>query len=198
MHRPFDDPAYLFEPWWPGARMFVFVEDGRVRLQAGHLGDPLEGFPELGEICGLVAGDGLVLDGTLLVIDAEGRPDPEALRRRLDRPAERVGQPGFVAQDLLYADGAQIGRRPYEQRRDTLLTRLHETDWCVVGRAYREEGTTVADALADIGIGTMSARNLAAPYRPGEAGDAWLRVPLEPVAEPARTPSLALIQRLPL
>ena len=24
---PFDDPAYFFEPWWPGIRAFVLVED---------------------------------------------------------------------------------------------------------------------------------------------------------------------------
>jgi ATP-dependent DNA ligase len=195
---PFDDPDYFFEPWWPGTRLLVFVEDRRVRLQAEHMGDPLEGFPELGDIAGLVAGDGFVLDGTLLVIDAEGRPDPEALRRRLDRSSEREGQPGFVAQDLLYADGLSVARRPYSQRRDTLVTRLQETDWCVVGRAYPEEGRTVADALEDIGIDAMSARQRAAPYRPGDAGDAWLRIPLHPVEEPPRRPSLALIQRLPL
>jgi bifunctional non-homologous end joining protein LigD len=196
--RPFDDPAYLFEPWWPGSRLLVFIEGGRVWLQSEHLGDPLEGFPELAGIRGLMAGDGVVLDGTLLVIDAEGRPDPEALRRRIDRPTERVGQPGFVAHDLLFADGIAIGRRPYAQRRDTLLTRLHETDWCVVGRAYPQEGTTVAEALADIGLAVMSARRLDASYRPGDAADAWLRIPLERVEEPARRPSLALIQRLPL
>jgi hypothetical protein len=78
------------------------------------------------------------------------------------------------------------------------MTRLRETDWCVVGRAYENEGTTVATALEDIGLTAMSARRIAAPYRAGDAGDAWLRIPLEPVAEPARRPSLALIQRLPL
>ncbi len=195
---PFDDPDYLFEPWWPGARLLVFVEGGRVRLQAEHLGSPLDAFPELAQMAGLVTGDGFVLDGTLLVIDDEGRPDPDALRRRLDRPGERVGQPGFVAQDLLYADDAALGRRPYGQRRDALTTRLRETDWCVVGRAYPNEGRTVAAALEDIGLTAMSARRIAAPYRGGDAGDAWLRIPLEPVAEPARRPSLALIQRLPL
>jgi bifunctional non-homologous end joining protein LigD len=196
--RPFDDPDYLFEPWWPGSRVLVFVERGAVRLQAEHLSDPLEAFPELTDIRGLVAGDGLVMDGTLLVIDADGRPDAEALRRRIGSPGERVGQPGFVAQDLLYAGGRQIGRRPFRQRRDRLSTLLTETDWCVVGRAYEEEGTTVAEALEELGIEAMSARRLGASYVPGPAGDAWLRLPLE-LAEPvSRPPSLALLQRLPL
>jgi bifunctional non-homologous end joining protein LigD len=196
--RPFDDAGYLFEPWWPGTRLIVFVEDGSVRLQAEHLSDPLEAFPELAGIRDLVAGDGLVMDGTLLVIDAEGRPDPEALRRRIASPSDRVGQPGFVAQDLLYADRRPLARRPFSQRRDRLLTLLTETDWCVVGRAYREEGTTVAEALEELGIEAMSARRLDATYATGSAGDAWLRLPLEPAEPVTRPPSLALLQRLPL
>ena len=43
----FDDPAYFFEPWWPGIRAFVLVEDGTVRLRAEALGDPTAAFPEL-------------------------------------------------------------------------------------------------------------------------------------------------------
>jgi ATP-dependent DNA ligase len=196
--RPFDDPAYLFEPWWPGTRVLVFVERGGIRLQAEHLSDPLEAFPELAGIRELAAGDGLVMDGTLLVIDADGRPDPEALRRRIENTGARVGQPGFVAQDLLYAGGQQLGRRPFGQRRDRLTTLLTETDWCVVGRAYREEGTTVAEALEELGIEAMSARRLTAAYVAGPAGDAWLRLPLEPAEPVSRPPSLALLQRLPL
>ena len=196
--RPFDDPDYLFEPWWPGARVLVFIEGGAVRLQAEHLSDPLHAFPELGELAALVRGDAVVMDGTLLVIDADGRPDPDALRHRLDRPADRVGQPGFVAQDLLHAEGRPLLKRPYGQRRDVLTTLLRETDWCVVGHGYRGEGMTVAEALEELGIDQMSARRLSAPYRAGRAGDAWLRLPLSPTTAPSRPPPLALLQRLPL
>ena len=30
--RPFDDPDWFFEPWWPGASTLAYVEDGRIRL----------------------------------------------------------------------------------------------------------------------------------------------------------------------
>ncbi len=46
---PFDDPGYFFEPWWPGIRAIVLVEDGAVRLRAEALGDPTAAFPELAE-----------------------------------------------------------------------------------------------------------------------------------------------------
>ncbi|MBA2513429.1 MAG: hypothetical protein H0V26_03740, partial [Solirubrobacterales bacterium] len=65
----FDDPDYFFEPWWPGTRAVLFLEGGRARFQTEHLADTLERFPELRELPHHFAGDGLVVDGTLLVLD---------------------------------------------------------------------------------------------------------------------------------
>lgn len=197
-HEPFDDPDYLFEPWWPGTRIHVFAEDGRIRLQAEHLSDPLDAFPELRDLAQRITLDGCVIDATLLVIDADGRPDPDGLRRRLGRPRERVGQPGVVAHDLLYAGGMSLSRMPFGRRRRQLVEVVREADWCVVGRAYPAEGRLLAEALEELGIAGLSARRMSAPWRAGEAGDAWLQVPLAAdEAAPAR-PSLTLIQRLPL
>jgi bifunctional non-homologous end joining protein LigD len=195
---PFDDPAYLFEPWWPGLRLFAFVERGAVRLQAGTLSEPLEAFPELARLPGKLRAEGLVLDGTLLVLDDDARPDPDLLRRRLERPYRRGGYPALIVDDLIYADGRPLAA-PYVERREQLTLTLDESDWCMVGRGYRGEGAMLAIAVGALGIGSLSARRLDARYRRGHAGDAWLRVPIAPshVAAGAR-PSLALILKLGL
>ena len=202
--QPFDDPDYLFEPWWPGVRGIAFVEGGRLRMQIAGLSDPLATFPELGDLPGQVLGDGLALDGTLLVLDDEGRPDAELLRERLSTPVGmrtgrlgRAGRPAYVASDLLWSDGAPWTRRPFRMRRDRLTAVLPEGDRVIVGRAYPGEGTLVADALASLGIDGLSARRLSAAHRSGRAGDAWLRAPVIP-PEPRPRPTLALILRLPL
>ncbi|MDQ3871311.1 MAG: hypothetical protein M3301_06830 [Chloroflexota bacterium] len=196
--HPFDDADYFFEPWWPGSRTILFVEDGEVRLQAEHLADPLHAFPELAAIARQAAASALILDGTLLVLDERGRPDAELLRRRLEGSGADEGQPAFVATDLLHLDERSLTARPFGERRDRLETILPDGPWCVVGRGYPREGTMVAQALQRMGIEAMSARRLSARYLPGDGGDAWLRLPL--VAGPPRQvrPTLTLIQRLPL
>jgi bifunctional non-homologous end joining protein LigD len=196
IEAPFDDPAYLFEPWWPGARALIFSEAGHLRLQVEQLSDPLLAFPELTDLTSRLRVDGVVVDGTLLVLDAHGRPDAELLRRRLERGG-RVGEPAYVATDLLWAEGKSIMRRAYRSRREQLGLLLAEGPRLVVGRGYEGEGTLVAEALAGLGIGSLSARRFDARYRSGPAGDAWLRAPLI-AAVPERLPPLALIQRLPL
>jgi len=195
---PFDDPDYRFEPWWPGTRVLLFGRGGEVRLQVEQLADPLAAFPELRGVGGLLGEDGVIVDGTLMVLDADGRPDADLLRERLAYPEVRNGEAAFVASDLAWAGGRDVTRRPFAERLERLQSLLRETDWCMVARGYVGEGLAVADALASMGLDAMSARHLGSAYRRGPSGGAWLRVPVVPAPVPSRRPTLALIQRLGL
>ncbi len=192
---PFDDPGYFFEPWWPGIRAVVLVEAGAVRLRAESLADPTAAFPELAGVAGLVRGDGAVLDATLMVLDARGRPSRALLERRLR--GGRGGSAALVASDLLYLRGASLGARPFGERRGELAALMAPSAWCLAGRGFVGDGITVAGALGALGFRALSARRLDAPLRPGPAGDAWFRVPV--VAAPRELPPLlAVLRRLPL
>jgi bifunctional non-homologous end joining protein LigD len=195
---PFDDPAYLFEPWWPGVRALAWIQGGRlVRLQVEGIADALAAFAELGdELPERLVEDGVVLDGWLLALDEGGWLDTDLLRRRLaGEPG--AGRPGFVACDLLWSSGAPWHAKRFTTRRAQLTAVLRDGDRCVVSHALVGEGTLLAEALARFGLTGISARRLDARYRFGAAGDGWLRLPIEPAVR-AERPRLALIQRLPL
>lgn len=195
---PFDDPDWFFEPWWPGTSALAYVEDFRVRLQIEHLADPLAAFPELVEMGADFANDQLVVEGTLLVLDDEGRPDQELLRHRLSEPGSRDGTPAFVASDLLYDLGEPLLGLPFEKRRQRLAAVLTDTDRCVVSRGFRGEGTTLAEAITSMGLTEISARLLSGRYRPGARDESWLRVPVVEAPTVPTRPLLTLLQRLPL
>ena len=197
---PFDDIDYFFEPWWPGSRAMLYLDGREVRLQAEHLADPRVAFPELEGIRGQIKEQAVILDGTLLVLDDAGRPDPDLVRERLASTGGpgAPGVPAFVATDLLQLGERSLTARPFSERRDRLETLVPDGEWCVVGRGYRQEGTMVAEALARMGLDGMSARRLSARYVVGDAGDAWLRLPLVPAEPRHERPTLTLIQRLPL
>ena len=224
---PFDDPAYLFEPWWPGVRAFVSVEDGRVHVRAEALDDPAPRFPELAAFPLLVRADGIVVDATLMVLDADGRPSTRLLDARLapgvgeaeaDRGgrSSRVADPGgsapvsgdgvasrlagtaaIVVSDLVFRDGEDLATLPFRDRRASLEELLEPSAWCMPARGFVGEGIRVASVLGPLGFSAMSARRLDARLRRGRAGDAWFRVPL--VAAPrALPPILAVVRKLPL
>lgn len=194
---PFDDPDYLFEPWWPGTRALAFAERGRVRLQVAGLADAEAAFPELAELPAQLSEDGVVVDGTLLVLDDAGRPDPDLLRARLEGRLPRPGRAAYVAADLLWAGGSSVMRRSFAVRREWLAAILSPGDRITVGHGYRGDGTLVAEALSRLGIDGLSGRLLSARYRSGPAGAAWWRVPVTPAPLPER-PTLAVILSLPL
>ncbi len=196
--RPFDDPDWFFEPWWPGTPALAYVEDGRVRLQTEHLADPLDAFPELVTIVAQLADDALILEGTLLVLDAEGRPDAELLRSRLAGHIERHGSPALVASDLLYASGQPQMSLAFEERRRRLAKVLTDGEHCVISRGLRGEGLTLADAVSAMELSEISARSLGAAYRPGLRSEDWLRISLSEAEPTPSRPLLTLLQRLPL
>jgi bifunctional non-homologous end joining protein LigD len=197
---PFDDDGRFFEPWWPGAHAFLCRSGEHVELRTEHLSDPLAVFPELREVARGCAADGLIVEGTLLALDVEGRPDARLLRRRLTGAsgAGEAVEGAFVASDLCYLEGRSLARLPFVERRRQLTAVLPETHSAVVDRGLVGEGVTLGRAVASLGLGAISARRLDGRWRPGPAGDDWLRLRVaEPPATPTR-PFLVLLEKLPL
>ncbi len=195
---PFDDEAWFFEPWWPGVTATMVIDEGRVWLRADQLTDPLPAFPELGGAATQVRARQLVIVGTLLVLDTEGRPDLVALRRRLVDAEDRPGTGAFIAADLLMRDGRRLVDAPFSRRRTALLEAVPDGDRFLVSRGLHGEGPTLADAAASMGIESISARRLDAPWHAGPAPDAWLRIPVVATDVGPVRPLLVLLQRLPL
>jgi bifunctional non-homologous end joining protein LigD len=195
---PFDDPDRFFEPWWPGAIVHVHVASQGIHIHTPDLAEAVAAFPELSGLASQVGAVDAVLEGTLMVLDDLGRPDAALLRRRLGDPRSLPGEGAFVASDLLAVGGAALTGEPFAKRRSRLLDVLADGPHCVASRGLRGEGVTLARAVADMGLVAVSARRLDAPWRPGAAGDDWLRLPVTEPPAAERKPLLVLLRRLPL
>lgn len=198
--EPFDDEERYFEPWWPGAQAFLRRSGGHFELRTEHLSDPLVVFPELRPGLRMLAADGVVIEGTLLALDDAGRPGAGLLRRRLAGVAhpDAIVEGAFVAADLLYVEGRSMTRQPFVERRSQLASVLPDSEHVVVNRGLVGEGVTLGRAVASLGLDGISARRLDGRWRPGPAGDDWLRLrTAEKPTLPPR-PFLVLLEKLPL
>ena len=216
--EPFDSPDFLFEPTWGGHRVLTYVEpaehagDGEVRLVDGAGRELAARLPELAGLAVRVAARSAVLDGELVVVDARGRADDEALRGRL------AGHPGWTVAllvfDLLHLDGRWLLNQPLDKRRDLLRRVLRPGDEVVMVPAVEGEGRALYDAVAAQGIAGVLARRRTSPYLPGVRSALWRSIVAVPpggasLSKPAADqvpeapgsgtgPVLALFRRLPI
>jgi len=183
-----DGPGWAFEFAWDGARAIADVSTDRVRLIGGDQGFAAN-CPEL-DVLRQVAGRGrLVLDGTIVVLDAFGRPSFARLQRRMavQRPTEAMLSRLPVAYyvfDILCLGGKPTVDLPYETRR-ALLEKLQLPDGAVaLAPSFTDtDGQAVLDTAARYGLHGVVAKRARSRYRPGHRSRSWVETALRRTQE---------------
>jgi ATP-dependent DNA ligase len=121
----------LYEPKWDGFRSIVFRDGDEVELGSRNERPMTRYFPELVAALRSALPDRCVVDGEIVVPDAEGRGlDFWALQQRIHPAASRIGllaertPARFVAFDLLALGDDDLMARPFAERRALLERRL--------------------------------------------------------------------------
>jgi ATP-dependent DNA ligase len=161
---------YVYEIKLDGFRCLAFVDGEEVFLQS-RSGKPLgRYFPEL-----VLPAGRYVLDGEIVVRDADGHEDFDALGQRIHPAVSRIERLAeetpaiYVAFDLLAHDEGVLLERPFAERRKALEGLLAGAGFA---RAPVELMHTVgaleeAAKWLEHAEGAI-AKELSAPYRPGE------------------------------
>ena len=183
--EPFDSEQHVFEIKWDGVRAISYVEHGTLRMHGRRRRDLAPRYPELASLARLPSGT--VVDGELVVLQPDGRPDFGAIVGRENGSAERAAAAArqrpvhYVVFDLLFADGRSLLDAPLRERRARLAEllavagdeRLLPTDG-VVGH-----GRAMFAAAQERGLEGIVGKRLDAPYRPGDRSDAWRKIKLQ-------------------
>ncbi|MEA2291812.1 MAG: hypothetical protein QOF17_832 [Solirubrobacteraceae bacterium] len=155
---------WVYEPKWDGFRCIAFVDGGDVYLQSRN-GKPLRRyFPELTFPAGRY-----VIDGEIVLFDAEGRQDFDALGQRVHPAESRIRMLAeqtptrFVAFDLLAEDDEVLLELPQAERRARLEALVRAPmDLTPATTDPGDAQPWLRDAEGVV------AKDLGAPYRPGE------------------------------
>src|SRR5262249_6558462 len=83
--KPSSDSAWLFEPKWDGWRTLCFVRDGKVHLVSRPKNSLNDRFPQLREMGNAIKSNAAVIDGEIVALGEDGRPQFDALRLRRGR-----------------------------------------------------------------------------------------------------------------
>ena len=155
---------WAYEPKYDGFRAIVFV-DGQACMIQSRGGKPLSRyFPELRFPDGRY-----VLDGEIVIEDADGGQDFDALQQRIHPAASRIATLAqrtparYVAFDLLARDGESWLARSFAERRAGLEALLDaQLEVTPLTRSAEEAAPWLRS-----GEGVV-AKDVRAPYRPGE------------------------------
>jgi bifunctional non-homologous end joining protein LigD len=168
-HAPGTD--WHSEVKWDGYRAIAYC-DGSLRLQGKRLNDITADFPELEGLGRSRAAVGTVLDGELVVLDDQGRPDFQLMQSR----RERGLTVSFVIFDLLWEGGEDLRPLPYEVRRERLEALDPKGDsWFTPERldGTPEESLAATEAL---GLEGVVLKRPGSPYVEGSRSRHWLKL----------------------
>jgi len=177
----FDHPEWRFTVDWEGSRALLFAGSGAVRLQDETLADVTLRYPEMQAARRRLGERALVLDGAVVVLDPDGRPDLTSLGLRLALGASgaRSLPAVYLANDILYLDGSPTLSWPLDRRLAVLREVLEGCEPIQAPDHVDSRGRALADAASARDLNALLARRGDAPYRPGIASPDRLRVALD-------------------
>jgi bifunctional non-homologous end joining protein LigD len=192
---PDDDVRWAFELKWDGMRVVASAErrDTRhpamVRLRTRNGRDVADSYPELAPLGAVLATHGAVVDGEIVALDAEGRPDFGRLQRRLRLSGERARLTAvevpvvYLVFDLLELDGEPLCDQPYHLRRRRLEELADEGHGPMSGPAWAvppvfERGREALALAERRGFEGVVAKRLDSRYVPGQRSHLWRKVVL--------------------
>jgi bifunctional non-homologous end joining protein LigD len=166
---PNEDTGWAYEVKWDGYRTLAFVEGGRARWQSSNLIDVTAKYPELAHFAGSVNAASAIIDGELVVLDEEGRPNFELMQ-------QHATQVAYYAFDVLAVDGHDTIAIPYEQRRELLVGLVESAaNWMVPAHRVGD-GVALLEATVERGLEGVMAKRLGSVYVPGKRTPNWRKV----------------------
>ena len=180
--EPFDSDEHLFELKWDGIRAIAYVGDGQLRMHGRRRRDLATRYPELGLLADLPVGT--VLDGELVVLAEDGRPDFRAVLSRENAGAGRVAAAArqhpvvYVVFDLLYERGEALLEQPLDERRRRLerLVEAASAPRVMLSESVVGDGLALFEAASERELEGVVAKRRDSRYLPGERTDAWQKV----------------------
>jgi bifunctional non-homologous end joining protein LigD len=179
---PMPPVGWATELKWDGVRAVAYLDAGGCRLLSRNDRDISGSYPEFAELPAALGVRSAVLDGEIVAMDANARPDFGLLQSRM-----HVVDPGkarilasrtpvrFLVFDVLEIDGTATMSLPYVDRRGLLRELEIGADHVDVPPSFDDDPTTVFAASLQQGLEGVVCKRLDSIYTPGRRSPAWIK-----------------------
>ena len=170
--KPFDHPDWIFEVKWDGYRAVAEIRDGSVSLYSRNgISFDKKFFPIADSLRKF--GFDAVLDGEVVVVDDQGRPDFQALQHYRD---SGNGHLLYYVFDLLYFRGHDLTDLPLLRRKELLKKILPSSPKIRFSDHVGKEGVLFYKAAKEKGLEGIVAKHSQSAYEAGRRSRQWLKV----------------------
>lgn len=180
-----DEAEWAFEMKWDGIRAIAVVQGGALRLTTRNGNDVTRTYPDLAGLVELAGDHDLVVDGEIVTLTRQGRPDFGLLQTRmgLTRPAEveaaaKRAPAHYFVFDLLELDGKDLRRETYDDRRAALEAALtppkdHPVQ---VPPAFAGDVDHAIASSKELGLEGVMAKQRDGTYATGRRSRTWIKI----------------------
>ena len=164
-------PEWSYEVKWDGHRAQAVKDGSSVMLASRNLKNITRQYPAVAQAAATVHAKTALLDGEIVVLDAEGRPSFQALHHSTFDGLSVV----FYAFDLLHLDGRDLTRTPLDQRRAALARVVQNTE-VLLSDPLPGTADEIAGAVRGLGLEGVVAKRRRSTYIAGRRSDSWVKV----------------------
>lgn len=183
---PADQGEWAFEFKWDGVRALCYLAADRIRIESRNLIDVTDRYPELHGLPAAVAPHalkGLVLDGEIVALDENHRPNFGLLQSRMHiRSSERAARLSLetpvvlMAFDILMHNGNWLLNEPYQTRRSILESLELDSSHWQTPLCASDSGAAMLEAAKRLGLEGVIAKQQGSGYQPGARSSQWRKV----------------------
>ena len=171
VREPIESPEYIYELKWDGYRILATVEAGKVTMGSRGGLDYTSKYPLIAEALQSLGHD-LIIDGEVVVLNEEGKPDFDTLQLYNGKRSPIR----YCVFDLLYLDGNDLKELPLYQRKELLEKITKDNEIFLFSESF-EDGKVLYEKVLEDNLEGIVAKKKDSPYVPGARGYDWLKVP---------------------
>ncbi|GAF66423.1 ATP-dependent DNA ligase [Bacillus sp. TS-2] len=172
---PIDDSGFITELKYDGIRLVVSKLNNSTTLYTRHNNNVTALFPELAS---LPLPNGTVLDGELIAIDDNGKPDFELMMKRFKsiKLKESI-KIQYVVFDLLYYNGAAVTSLPLLERKELLSSVIPEDNPVIVETQYfHGQAIPYFNAVKEHDLEGIVIKKIHSTYKKSTRSNNWLKI----------------------
>jgi bifunctional non-homologous end joining protein LigD len=180
---------YIYEVKWDGIRVLISLDENKITLRSRNNFDLTKKFPELLNAESSLRASCALLDGEIVCLDEEGKPDFGSVIQRMHRTSEAEIERAMKKHpaycyvfDILYLDGRPVVNEPLIKRREWVDDVIKKNTPFRVSEIV-DDGKSLLKAVTEHGLEGVMAKERNSKYLPGKRTDSWYKIKVNQTAE---------------